>query len=784
MKILFSNYLLTAIRHLRRSPLHATVTILGLSIGLAAVLLITVYIRTEANYDHFHEHGSRIYRVSSRTFHSGKLESNNDYQMIAPVGPALKAELPEIEAYTCFSTSRGVAMRNAPNDPISLPVVRYVDTSFLRIFSFEILEGDLLTALAAPFSIVLTQKTSQLYFGEENPIGKMLNTPKGDTYTVTGLVKNPPEYTDFGFDALISMSTRYTIESPQLFGWNGGYQFTTFVLLGQGTSKELVEAKFPELLWRYVNNNLDAKGEKMELFLQPLKELHLYHNDEESLILRIYFYLFGVAALIILLIACVNFVNLMLARTVGYEREVGLRKVMGDRKKGIVALFLTESFLSCLFAFMGAILLCWFALPIYTQMTGKVIATDFIWNGASIFITLLILLLTGFGTGLYPSLYLSSFEPSALRSIHGKNRLRNALIVFQFTMSMVLISTTILISRQLNYYQQKTLGFRKEQIVTFSGPNMSLLEKALQSHSFVQKTALSTSLPGIWQTSNGYRIEGVENSRLVKVFEAGADYVSLYGLELVKGESFTGDTVVDKHRVLVNEAFVRTYNWDEPIGKRVWREREFTVTGVLRDFHVESLHQKIEPLIVACHAYYTNYPYLSLHYQTEELQGMLQTIKTEWLRINPEVPFTYSFLDEAIRKEYNREREFRLAFFCFALLAILLSVLGVYSLMTYITSKRSKEVGIRKVMGAGAWQIVWLLSKTFFRLVLIASLIAIPIAWTAAYYLLQLFAYHVPIGVIMFAVSVFTAFAVAALAMYHEAMRAVMANPVDSIKLE
>jgi len=787
MKTLFTNYLLTSFRHLRRSKLYTVVTVLGLAIGLAAVLLITVYIRTESYYDHFHEKGDRVYRISSRYYRNGQLQNDNIYTMIAAPGPALKAELPEIEEYTCMSTSTNVLMRNMPNELIGLPIVHYVDTGFLKLFSFDLMEGNPHTALAAPFSIVLTQKTAKQYFGDDDPMGKMLHSQNGTVYTVTGIAKNPPIYTDFGFDALISMATRHATESPRMFGWNGGWQFTTFVLLKNGVGKEQVEEKIPSLLEKYVNDDIVSAGSKIELLFHPLKKLHLFHNYE-SFLLRIYFYVFSVAVLIILLIACVNFVNLMLAKAIGYGREVGLRKAMGERKKGIVTLFLTESFLSCFVAFIVAGFLFWIAMPVYTAITGKMIGADAVWNWATLFTVLLLFLLTGLSAGLFPSLYLSSFASATLgksgTSPRGGNWLRNVLVVFQFTMCILLISATVLITRQLRFYQQTPLGFNKEEVLTLSGQKMSLMKEALQNYSFTKQTALSTNLPGRWQTSNGYRIEGVAEPEIIQVFEAGADFVSLYGLEIVQGRSFTGDTIVDKHHVLVNEAFVRTFEWDDPIGKKVWREREFTIIGVLRDFHAASLHEKIVPLIVACHAAYKSYPYLSLRYQTGDIEGMLKTIKEEWIRIHPDAPFSYTFLKEYLNRHYYREHEFRTAFFWFSLLAILISVSGLFSLMTYVTSKRSKEIGIRKVMGAKTGHILWLLSKTYFGLVLIAALIAVPAAWIGAHYVLQLFAYHVSIGFSMFAVSVLIAYLVAALTMYWQAYRAATANPVHSIKTE
>ena len=783
---MYLHYLFSALRHFSRNKSHSAITIMGLAVGLAAVMLILTFIRTESRYDHFHEKAERLYRIGVSYYENGGLRGT-DYEFIAAVGPALKEEIPEVEAACCVnSVAANRPFRYGEQEPRMLPEARYVDANFFELFSFPLLQGDPLTALKEPFSLVLTVSEAYAFFGKEEAMGKVLQDEAGRMFTVTGIMQDPPKETELPFKALLSMQTRYSTEPASMFGWNGGNQFNTYVLLRPGTSRTEVEAKVAEMMPKY-KALLGDDDWQYVLALQPLKQIHLHHNHE-SFLLHIYFYVFGGAALLILLIACINFVNLMMARALDYAREVGVRKVLGDGRKGILRLFLTESFLAALLALALALVLACMALPIYNQISGQELSLTTLLSWGNLLTYILLWVVIGLGAGLYPALYLSSFQPAMVeKSNRGKSSglvVRNVLIVFQFIISIVLVVMVLALSRQLRYTQTLDLGFDKENVLCVSTPKASLLKEALQNRPYVKALALSSYFPGLYQTSNGYQIEGHDGWKMVKVIEVEADFLDLYNIPLRLGQNFSGDVAVDRNYVLVNERFTQVYNWEDPIGKRIQRGRLLRVQGVIQDLYMEPLRNSQQPFILACHLDDADYRCLSLKYQTHDMAAMLQDIKRIWDELHPVRPFQYSFLGDRILKTYDYEQHFRGAFFWFALFAILLAVLGVYSLMSYTVSRRRKEIGIRKVLGASVGDIMFLLSKGFLRLVLIANIIAIPTAWFGVSKLLQLTAYHIPMGWLMFVGASLVSFMVAALALAWQAFRAARANPVNSISKE
>ena len=786
---MYLHYLFSALRHLKRNKSYSLISIFGLAVGLAAVMLILMFIRSESRYDHFHEKADRLYRVAGRTYENGQLRWDNDYIMTAAPGPVLKAEIPEVEEACCVNESTfRKAFRYEMQEPMEARHLRYVDHNFLQLFSFEMLHGDPLTALKEPFSLVLSSSEALKFFGDEEAMGKTLGDEKGDVYTVTGIVKDPPRQTDLYFGVLVSMQTRYSTEPARMFGWNGGNQFMTYVLLREGAKQKDVETKILGLVEKYKNEIGNDNQWHSELFLQPLKQNHVHHNYE-SFLLRIYFYVFGGVALLILFIACINFVNLMMARAVDYAKEVGVRKVLGDNRHGILRLFLLESLVSCLFAFLLAFVLAYLAVPVYTQITGTLLRFSEILSVENLLIFIALLLLVGLSAGAYPSLYLSSFQAAMVEKA-GKSKkgglfVRNSLIVFQFFVSIILIIAVLVLSRQMQYAQNFAAGFEKENVLCLYTPQAALLKQSLQGRPYVQEMALSSEFPGVRQERNGYGIEGHSGSKMVVVTEIEASFLSFYRIPILQGRDFSGDKDSDRNYILVNECFAKMYGWEDPIGKAVQRgNRTRTVIGVIPDIHMESLRERIEPLILTCYADYQVYNRLSIKYQAGNLSAMLDDIEAIWKDLHPVRPFRYDFLEDYIRKEYDYEQKFQKAFFWFALFAILLAVLGVYSLMTYTVSRRRKEIGIRKVMGASVGGIILLLSKDFLRLVLVANLLAIPTAWYGVSMLMRLTAYHVPVGWLMFVAAMLISFVVAGLAMVSQALKAAMSNPVNSISTE
>ena len=780
------NFFKTALRYLTRDRAFSFINIFGLAAGLTAVLCIALYVVREANYDRFHHHADRIYRVSIKMTGDG-VEQESHY-FSPPIGPDMKAAIPEIEEYTRIAPDRTFIA--AYNDKmVKLTDVCYADTSFFDLFTFSLVLGNPQNALAAPFSVVLTEESAYLIFGDQDPVGQTVRLDIND-YTVTGVVKSPPVNSHIKFNALTSFSTFYRLATVPM-DWNGGNQFVTYLRLHKNTDVEVTKAKMQQVIWEKIGKMYAQAGWKVSCNLHPLPDLHLYHS-ETSKYIRIGLMVFSALACIILAIACINFVNLTTARSMRRVKEASMRKVLGAKRPALVKQFLGEALLIALSAFILSLLLFKIFQPFYVRLAGGLPGT-----GLTVTILVVIFILaviTGVLGGSFPAMRLSSLNLSEATKgggkVKSKNRLQNMLIILQFASSAFLIVCTIAATRQLTLMRKMDLGFSKEGIlvVPFNGKTAAdrvvLLKQRLQSLAEVQAVTATSAVPGGGVSRNGYVPEGMENPILINVLDVDEDFLSAYGIRLQTGRFFSGFEQ-DKTFYVVNESLAKTFGWNnEVLEKTISRNGRHEIIGVISDFNFAPLYDKIGPLIITNDPVGNRFSSASIKYHTADVQAFVSKIEKIWDEVNPDVPFEYQFFDELYDKLYKMEMDFRALFAVFAVIAIQLAALGVLSLMAYTTEQRKKEIGIRKVMGASVRQILVMLLRQTGVQVLVANVLAFPLAWWVMKMGLSYFAYRIPLNPVIFILAFLLSAFAALLAVGFQALKAATANPVESIKAE
>jgi len=780
------DFLRTSFRYLTRDRAFSYINVLGLAVGLTALFCITLYLLREMNYDRFHKNADRIYRVSIST--SGDGIEDDNCQFTSPIGPEVKAAVPEVEQYARFSLlKRFVAAYN--DKLLMLNAVCFADTSFFDMFTFPLLLGNPETALTAPFSIVLTEDAANKLFGDTNPTGKTILLDIYD-YTVTGVVKSPPSNSYIYFDALTSFSTLYRLPDVAL-GWNGGNQYITFFRLHKNTDIKTVTAKMNEIIWENLGKEYAEGGWNLKGYLQPLLDIHLYH-DNMSEELRVGLIIFFALGLIILFIAVINFVNLTTARSMKRVRESGMRKVMGAGRFGLVKQFLGESLMISMMAFAAAMFLFLLIRDFYLQTAGGALPdTDLILK--SVFAVLIIALFAGIIGGIYPAVRLSSLNllyttKGGETAKGGKNILKNILIIIQFASSVILIVGTIVTSRQLTYLKNKDLGFKKENILILplngdkATDRANVLKERLLNNSEIMSVTATSQLPGFGFTSNGYKIEGIEHTVMVNVVDVDEDFLNVFDIKLKEGRFFSGSEH-EKSFYVVNETFVKTFGWDDnATGKTITRDGLYEVIGVVNDFNFYPLYSNITPLIITNDPWRGQFRYLSIKFIATDLTALISKTEKIWKEVNPDVTFEYSFYDVSYNNIYEMEILLRNLFAIFAGIAILLAVTGIFGLMAYTTQRRRKEIGIRKVMGASVGNILMMMLKQTGIQIVIANIIALPLAFLLVQWYLDNYAYRIAISPIIFVSALAVSSLVALLAVGTQVLRAAMENPAKAIE--
>ncbi len=800
--VMLTNYFKIALRNFKRHKSYAAINVAGLAVGLACCLLIALYVRDELSVDQYHENAGRIVRV---TYDFQTPNVTRALAMVGPtVGPDLKVEFPEVvEAVRFVEGSFLFQRQDDPSVQYQEYEGLYADASALRVFSFGLYRGDPQTALEAPFSVVLTESTARRYFGDEDPIGQTLMRD-GQAYTVTGLLDDVPAASHFTFDLLVSLST-LDIHSPDFMADWWALVVNTYLLLDRPEAAAVLDAKLPGYLERQLGEVIHEDGHSYALATEPLSGVYLHTRHHSSLARRgnaATLYLFAGIALFILLIACINFTNLATARATERAKEVGVRKVVGAQRGQLATQFFGESLLMAFSAMGLALLMAGLVLPAFNTFAGKALSLGVFLNPVFLLILLGIVAVVGVMAGGYPAVVLSRFRPIAvlrgsLRATRHGHVLRKSLVVFQFSLSIALMVGTAVVFSQLDYMRNANLGFDDEHMLTVNFHADAAVQQQAEAvkQAFLQRTdvaavSVSGDIPGTGNLHAGVRVEdseGVMQSMPWRYVSADFDFINTYGIEIVAGRAFSRDFPTDStEAMIVNEAAFKSLGYvsaEQALGAAFQHfGTPGEIVGVARDFHLKSLQEDVEPIYIRLDP--RRYRYVSLRLKTDDLAETMAGLEALWGRLAPHRPFEYSFLDESLDRQYRAEEQFGQVVGLFALLAIFVACLGLFGLASLTTRQRTKEIGLRKVLGAPVSSIVLLLTKQFARLVVVAFVVAAPLIYLAMDRWLDNFAFRTEIAWWIFPTAGLAALVIAWLTVSFQAIRAATANPVAALQVE
>jgi putative ABC transport system permease protein len=793
---MFKNYLKVAFRKLWSHKVYSFINIMGLAIGMTACFLIYLYVTFELSYDSFHTKADRIYRVVADL--KTPSEVINTGGPAWAVAPNAKDEFPEVEAFVRVASNsllvRKGDIKFQEDDAV------FADSALFKTFDFKLLKGNPSTALKDQLSIVFSETAAKKYFGNTDPIGQtLLVTGDGLPAKVTGVMKDIPENSQIKADVLLSMSTLTQKFNPGLDSQWSNYGSSAYLLLKPGTNAKALEAKFPAFLDR--RNGTEMKKIQMfpTLLLEPLKDVYLRstrNGSKTGNIINVY--IFSVIAVFILLIACINFVNLTTARATERAQEVGIRKVVGADKFQLTTQFIGETVLLCLLAFFLTLIFSALLLPLFNLLAGKTISDGIFESPGKVVALFFAAIAIGLLAGIYPAFVLTSFKPITVlkgRFSTGTKGiiLRKGLVVAQFTISIALIIATIVVYNQMTYMQNQDLGFSKDQMMiidTHGDKAKTAFKQSLSSLPGVKSTASSSSVPG---GGNPGAYSEIENNKgdlqiaNLDLYFVDFDYINQFKIKMVAGRGFSKEFGTDTTQAMVlNEAAVKLFGYSSPqdaIGKRFkqWG-REGKIIGVMKNFHFKSLQQDIKPLSMRIEP--DRWDLVTVNISASNVPATIAAIENKWKASISNRPFSYYFLDEFFDKQYKSEQRFGKLFLNFAILAIIISCLGLLGLASYSTLQRTKEIGIRKVLGASVSGIVNLLSTEFLVLVIISFAIAAPVAGFFMHKWLQDFAYHTSLNFWVFIIAGISALTIALFTVSFQAVRAAIANPVTSLRSE
>jgi len=809
---MWRNYLNTALRNIWKNKFYSFINIFGLALGIACFLFILIFVRDELSYDRYHEHADRLYRMH---FYGSLFEQEIDIPQVGdPWGPLLQSEYPAVEQFVRLRGHGDFLVRYQDNSYREEEVV-FADSTLFDLFSFRLLKGDPRTALAEPYTVVISEAVASKYFGAENPIGKALTFDNRDQYRVTGVLEAIPRNSHFEFDIFLSMATLEESRSDQWLSFN----FYTYLLLREGVDPADLEREFPQIARTYIGSQLEqfvgqsyddflAGGNLMEFSLFPLERIHLYSHTTDELSppgdIK-YIYIFSFIGVFILLLACINFMNLSTARSAGRAREVGMRKVVGAQRRQLVGQFLSESVFISLLALVIAAVLVFLLLPYFNDLSGKTfsrrqVAGPWLWG-----VLLLVAVLVGLLAGSYPAFFLSGFQP--IKVLKGKFSsraegawLRNGLVVFQFAITVGLITGTIVIYDQLQYIQQKKMGYDKEHLLLLNdayglGNNLDAFVEAMRQHPQVLRASVTSYLPTpSSRNSNAHflgRNPNPEGTQVLQTWYVDHDFTETMGMKMVAGRDFSREHPGDSSAVVINQQAVEIFQLDEPLGKEISTfdgeadgELQFSpyrVIGVVEDFHFESVRQAIQPLIMYLSR---SSNYIALRIKGEDIPGLIATIGDRWNEMAPAQPFDYNFLDDRFEAMYESETRIGRILTVFTVLAIVIACLGLFGLATFTAEQRTKEIGIRKVLGAPVGRLFLMMTSDFARWVLLASLIALPLAYYGMSRWLEGFEYRTAIGAGSLLLALLIVLGIALLTVSYQAFRTARINPVKTLKYE
>ena len=813
---MIKNYFKIAFRSLWKNKGYSAINIFGLATGLACCLLITLYVTDELSYDRHFKNADRIYRINSDIrFGGSDLHMTQSSDMM---GELLKKDYPQVEEYTRAYTNDGPKLLRKGNEYITEPRVANVDSTFFLLFQLTALEGDTRTALNEPNTVVISESAAKKYFGTVQVINKQLEVKEDDintAYKITAVIKDIPKETHFSFEFLFSMKNiKYQ------WGQLTSHNFHTYLLLKPGTDYKAFEKNFEQYSEKYVvpfaqqfvkiSSMADFRkaGNRLDYTLTPLTDIHL-HSDftyEINPSGSIQFvYIFSAVALFILILACINFMNLSTARSAKRAKEVGIRKVLGTERKTLISQFLVESTITAAISLIIALMIAFFVLPLFNDVADKSLSVKDLLGMHILPFLILLPFVVGLLAGSYPALFLSGFKPITVLKGNAntgfkKSNLRNVLVVFQFATSIMLIIGTGIVYSQLNYIQNKKLGFNKDQVLIIDGAyalgnNVQAFKNDVLAMQGVSSGTLSSYLPvtNSSRSDNSYSREAVmdtKNGIDMQTWRIDYDYFKTMGMEIVKGRNFSKDYGSDSSAMIITETTARMLGYDDPIGKMIYSPTGIPgdgalvpvqVIGVVKDFHFESLRKKLGPL---CFFLDKSTGLASFKVSAASVKGLIPKIESRWKALAPGMPFSYRFMSDSFNEMYRSEQRAGTIAIVFAILAILIACLGLFGLVTYMAEQRTKEIGIRKVLGASVANVVAMLSKDFLLLVAIASIIAFPVAWWAMNRWLQDFEYRVHISLWVFVIAGMAALLIALITVSFQAIKAAIANPVKSLRTE
>lgn len=788
---MIKNYLKTAFRSLLKNKGFTFINVFGLALGLATCLLIVFYVVDEMSYDRYNTRYGDIYRVNTDLKYGGAVTS---FAIAAPpVGDAMAKEFPEVERSTRLALAFNLRFKKG-NEIIQEDQTLYCDPNIFDVFTLPMIAGDPKTALKDPNNVVISEKAAKKYFNSTDVIGKTLTTVNNDgnrTYKITGVIKDIPGQSHFKADFL------FGLDANQGKGWNG-FTFNTYILLKPGADPKRLEAKFDGLLRRHIDtkdfnySKFAAHGNYIRLSLTRLKDIHLTSNRQRELGANgdiQYVYIFSAIAIFIMVLACINFMNLSTARSANRAREVGVRKVLGSSRTHLVAQFLAESLIVTLAAAIIAVVIAWVLLPFFNQVSGKELSISlqtFTWLLPAL---LVIVVVVGILAGAYPAFFLSAFQP--VHVLKGKlsagfkgSKLRSFLVVFQFAISIFLIIGTLVVYNQLNYIRNKDLGFNRNQVLivknvtTLKDPK--ILKQEIKQIPGVVNATLTSFLPtGI------LRFPNVFDSRQTKSIQGefwtvDEDYISTMGMKLASGRNFSNQLATDSSAMIVNETAAKMLGYHGDPSERI--NTKYHIIGVVKDFNFSSLRDNVTPLVMVMAPDWM--ASLSIKVNTGNLPAVMSRIESAWKQLSPNQHFEYSFMDEDFNAMYANEQRMGKLFIIFTTLAIVIACLGLFGLAAYAAEQRNREIGIRKVLGASVSNLVTMLSGDFIKLVFISILISSPLAWLVMQKWLQGYAYREQIHWWFFAVTALGALLIAFVTISFQSIKAAMANPVESLKNE
>jgi putative ABC transport system permease protein len=794
---MIKNLLLVALRNFKRDKWYSVLNLLGLTIGITFSIFLIFYVRDELSFDRFNEKADRICRVDGYVEEQGKPPFKVAYTQ-TPLAPTLQREYPEVEEATRFMPA-GKNMYKHGELHLYEDKVYFADSNVFRVFTFPFIQGDPRTALDEPKTMVLTQSTAQKFFGSAaNAIGQSLTNASGDVFRITGIIKDVPANSHIRFNMLLSANTLPRNDN----NW-GNFHVYNYVLLKPHADPAAFEKKLLPMYDKYMASIFRSLNVKVHYVVHPITWIHLHSDNQlepEDLGSMSYVYIFSAVAFFMLIIACINYMNLTTARSARRAKEIGIRKVTGSTQSQLIAQFLLESTLTAIVGLVLSIGLIALLLPAFNNLAGKSIPFSTLVQPGTLGILLAIVVFVGFLGGSYPALYLANFDPiHILKGNLAKSSsnvvLRRILVVTQFSIAMIMLICTLVVYNQLNYVRSKDLGFDKSQVITIvANSNKDISSSILAFKDEVRKNphvlaaASSETEPGgphisysefHIQTDNGYTDKAVEN------YGVDENYFKTLGMRITAGRPFTGlgDTL---HSIIVNENFVHYFGWTDPIGKHVKYPGDTSsfymeVVGVVRDFNQQSLYNPIGPLML----YYRPNPnHIQLKLDGKDIAGTIAAIQRTWRSTLPELPFEYTFLDQGFDSQYAADQRRGKLFTTFSVLTILITCLGLLGLIAFITQQRQKEISMRKVLGAGVGTLVTLITRNFIFLVGLSCLIAFPVAYMVMDHWLKDFPYKPGFSALPYLLAALTVLLITMATVIYHTMRAALANPSKSLRSE